>query len=113
MSKEKTNLYEIVFLVRQDASTTQVENVTKELGDILKKEGGKVENTEKWGLRSLAYPVNKARKAHYVMLQVSATSAALHELERRMRLHDDVVRHMSLKIEALSEEPSVLARDAA
>ncbi|MBK67731.1 MAG: 30S ribosomal protein S6 [Rickettsiales bacterium] len=114
MSKEqKTNFYEVVVLVRQEASATQVDNVVKDVTDILKAEGGKVERTEKWGLRTLAYPINKARKAHYFMVQISAAPAALFELERRMKLNDEVVRSVSFRIDAVSEEESSLVKDAA
>ena len=114
MSKEqKTNFYEVVVLVRQESSASQVDTIVKELGDILKAEGGKVERTEKWGLRTLAYPINKAKKAHYVMVQIGATPAALSELERRMKLHDDVVRSVSFRIDAVSEDESSLVKNAA
>ncbi len=110
---EQTSKYEVVFLARQDVSKAQVETITTEFAAIIKKNGGKVATTEQWGLRTLAYPINKATKAHYVLFQLEAPGTLIAELERQFRLHDDVVRYMTLKIEAFSEGPSVAMKDAA
>ncbi len=109
----KLSKYETVFLARQDVSASHAEAMSKEFAEILKKEGAKVATTESWGLRTLAYPINKATKAHYVMFQFEAPASAVAELERQFRLHDDVVRYMSLKIEGFSEGSSIMVKDAA
>lgn len=105
--------YETTFIVRQDVSTAQVETLTKEYQDIVKKNGGKVVRVENWGLRQLAYLVNKNRKGHYVMLCIDGGAPAINELDRQFRLSEDVIRSMTIKVDAISEEPSVLVPKAA
>lgn len=103
-------LYETVFITRQDLTAGQNEELTNTLSKIVQDNNGKVVNTEFWGLRQLAYRINKNRKGHYVMLQLDAPAAAKDELERNMRLHEDVLRFMTLKIEKISEGPSPMLR---
>lgn len=105
--------YETTFIARQDVSSAQVESFAKEFSDIVSQNGGKVERTENWGLRTLAYPVNKNKRGHYVMFQISGAASAISELERQFRIHEDIIRYMTVKIEALSKEPSVMAKDKA
>lgn len=103
-------LYEHVFLARQDASSAQVEQLTKEFSDILEEAGGKVARTEHWGLKSLAYKIKKSRKAHYTMLNIDAPAAAVNEMERRMRLSTDIIRFMTIRVDEHETEPSVMMR---
>ncbi len=103
-------LYEHVFLARQDASSAQVEQLTKEFSDILEEAGGKVARSEHWGLKSLAYKIKKSRKAHYTMLNLDAPAAAVNEMERRMRLSTDIIRFMTIRVDELETEPSVMMR---
>lgn len=103
-------LYEHVFLARQDTSSAQVEQLTKEFSDILEEAGGKVVRSEYWGLKSLAYKIKKSRKAHYSMLNIDAPSAALDEMERRMRLSTDIIRFMTIRVDAHENEQSVMMR---
>lgn len=100
--------YETVFIARQDLTEAQVKEITKGFEDIITKDGGTVHKTEFWGLKSFAYRINKARKGHYVLLETDTAPAALHEMERQMRLHEDVVRHMTIREEKLSEGPSIM-----
>lgn len=100
--------YETVFIARQDLSVAQVEELTTFFTDILKKEGGKVLKTENWGLRQLAYRINKNRKGHYVLIESDTAPAALLEMERNMRIHEDLLRYMTIKLEAASKGPSVI-----
>ncbi len=102
--------YETVLLARADVAPAQVELIGNFCADIITKNGGKVVNREYWGLRSLAYKINKNRKAHYLMLNIDAPGPALIELERNLRIHDDVVRYQSIKVDALETEPSVVIR---
>lgn len=102
--------YETVFLVRQELNATQVEELTKQFCDILTSDNGTIHKTEQWGLRSLAYKIHKAKKAHYVLIESESTGPAIHEMERQMRLHDDVMRYMTIKNNALSTEASVPIR---
>lgn len=103
-------LYEHVFLARQDVSQQQVETLTKEFTDIIAEGGGKVTKTEYWGLKGLAFKIKKSRKAHYSLLNIDAPSAAVAEMERRMGLSTDVLRFMTLRVETLEEEPSIMMR---
>ncbi|WP_119422146.1 30S ribosomal protein S6 [Desertibaculum subflavum] len=100
--------YENVFIVRQDVSATQVETLANEFGEIVKQNGGEVKKVEPWGLRSLAYRIRKNRKGHYMLLGIDAPAAALAELERNQRLHDDVIRYLTVKVDAIEEGPSAV-----
>lgn len=100
--------YETVFIARQDLSSAQVEDLTKLFTGILTKEGGKVAKTENWGLRQLAYRINKNRKGHYVLIESDTAPAAVLEMERNMRIHEDVLRYMTIKLEELSKGPSAI-----
>ena len=103
-------LYEHVFLVRQDVSQQQVEALTKEFSDIITEAGGKVSKSEYWGLKSLAYKIKKNRKAHYSLLNIESAPEAVAEMERRMSLATDVIRHMTLKVDEHETEPSIMMR---
>ena len=102
--------YENVFLARQDVSAQQVTNLTETFSNIIAENGGQVPKTEYWGLRNLAYRIKKNRKAHYVLLNIAATPAALQEMERNMRINEDVIRYMTIRVEELEEEPSIMMR---
>ncbi|MDX2257547.1 MAG: 30S ribosomal protein S6 [Hyphomicrobiaceae bacterium] len=103
-------LYEHVFLARQDVSSAQIDQLTKEYTEVIEQGGGKVARSEYWGLKNLTYKINKARKAHYVMLNIDAPPAAVAEMERRMGISTDVIRFMTVRVEAHESEPSVMMR---
>ena len=103
-------LYEHVFLARQDLSQAQVDALAENATKIIEENQGKVVKTETWGLRSLAYKIQKNRKAHFVMLNVDAPAPALHELERQTRVNEDVIRYMTIRVEEHEEGPSVMMR---
>ena len=105
-------LYESVFIARQDISTTQVENLTKEFSDIIQNGGGKIHKHEYWGLRNLAYRVKKNRKGHYVMLNLETDPETLAEYERIMGLNEDVLRFMNITVEEVLEDPSIMMQAA-
>ena len=105
-------LYEHVFLARQDASTQQVEELTAQMTGIVESLGGKITKTENWGVRSLTYRMNKNRKAHFVLLNIDAPSAAIAEIERQERISEDVIRYISVRVEELEEGPSAMMRKA-
>jgi small subunit ribosomal protein S6 len=98
--------YENVFIVRQDMSPAQVEGLADNYATLIEENGGKVLKREHWGLKSLAYRIKKNRKGHYVMFDVEANSDAVNELERQMRLSEDVIRFMTVKIDEVTEAPS-------
>jgi len=105
-------LYEHVFLARQDASPQQVEELTSQMTGIVQQLGGKVTKTENWGVRSLTYRINKNRKAHFVLLNIDAPSAAIAEIERQERISEEVLRYLSVRVEELEEGPSAMMRKA-
>src|ERR1700720_290389 len=113
-TKERTPmpLYEHVFLARQDASTQQVEELTTQMTGIVEGLGGKVVKMENWGVRSLTYRMNKNRKAHFVLLNIDAPSAAVSEIERQERISEDVIRYLTVRVEEHEEGPSAMMRKA-
>ena len=104
--------YEHVFLARQDASPQQVEELTSQMTGIVQQLGGKVTKTENWGVRSLTYRINKNRKAHFVLLNIDAPSAAIAEIERQERISEEVIRYLSVRVDELEEGPSAMMRKA-
>ena len=103
--------YEHVVITRPDISPAQVDTFVEDLSGFLKEKGAKIGKTEYWGLRNLAYPIKKQRKGHYSLINIDGPADAIHELERRQRLSEDVMRYMTIRVEELSDEPSpVLAR---
>ncbi len=105
-------LYETVLIARQDLSTKQTEELAKSFEDILSNNGGKVKNTEHWGLRTLAYRINKNRKGHYICFHTDTPSDALQEMERNMRLNEDVLRYMTVKIDEIPEDGTVMMKNS-
>jgi len=101
-------LYEHVMIARQDLSNTQAEGLVEHFGAILADNGGKVVDSEYWGLKTMAYKINKNRKGHYAFLRSDAPAPAVQEMERLMRLHDDVMRVLTIKVDAHEEGPSVV-----
>lgn len=101
-------LYECVFIARQDISSAQAEQLTSDFSEIITNMGGEIKNTESWGLRSLAYKIKKNRKGHYVLMHVDAPSDAILEMERQMRINEDVLRYISLRIEEVPEGQSAI-----
>jgi len=107
---EKSDLpyYESVLIARQDISTTQVEALADGFAKIIEDQGGRVSKREHWGLRTLAYRIRKHRKGHYFLFNIDGPAAAVHELERQVRISEDVLRCLTLRVDELQEEPSVM-----
>lgn len=100
--------YEHIFLARQDVSAAQVEELTSTYTELLTSNGGKVTKNEYWGVKTLAYRINKNRKAHYMLLNIDGPHAAVAEMERQMRINEDVLRFMTIRVDELEEGPSVM-----
>lgn len=100
--------YETVFIARQDLSDAQVKEITSTYEKIITEAGGKILKTEDWGLRTLAYRINKNRRGHYVLIESDADSAPVLEVERQMRLSEDILRYMTIKLDAPTEGPSAI-----
>ena len=103
-------LYEHVFLTRQDASTAQVDALIEQYKAIIEAGGGKVAKTENWGVKSVSFRIKKNRKAHYTLLNIDAPPAAVAEMERQMSISEDIIRFMTVKVDALEEGPSAQMR---
>ncbi len=101
-------LYESTFIARHDMSTQQVEGLAESFTNIIKENGGEVAKTEFWGLMSLAYRIKKNRKGHYVFFNVDGPSAAVHEFERNLRLNEDILRYLTVRVDELDPEPSAM-----
>jgi len=100
--------YETVFIARQDLSDAQVKDVTAAFEKIITDAGGKITKTENWGLRTLAYKISKNRRGHYVLIESDTPAAPVLEMERQMRLSEDILRYMTIKLDELSDGPSVI-----
>src|SRR5215469_6315062 len=99
-------LYENVFIARQDISGAQVDALADVFTQLIADNGGEVKKRENWGLRNLAYRMKKNRKGHYVLLNVEAPAATIAELERTMRINEDVLRYLTIRVDELEEGPS-------
>lgn len=103
-------LYEHIFMVRQDASNAQVEALTEQFKAVLEENGGSITKMEYWGLRPIAYRIKKNRKAHYTLLNIDAPHAAIAEVERQMKINEDIIRFITLRVEEHEEGPSAMVR---
>ncbi len=99
-------LYETVLIARQDLSDAQVKAITESCEKIIKDGKGKVIKTESWGLRTLAYKINKNKKGHYVLIESESPAPAVIEMERTLRLNEEVVRYMTIRLDEASKGPS-------
>jgi len=103
-------LYEHVFLARQDASPQQVEELITQIRGVVEQMGGKVAKAESWGIRSLTYRMNKNRKAHFTLLNIDGPAAIVAEVERQERIHEDVIRYLTVRVDELEDGPSAMMR---
>ncbi|MEK9684612.1 MAG: 30S ribosomal protein S6 [Rhodospirillaceae bacterium] len=103
--------YESVFIARPDITPVQVEGLSESFKTIVSENGGKAINDEYWGLRSLAYRIKKNRKGHFVLINLDAPAAAVRELERNMRINEDILRFITIKVDALEEGPSIMLKN--
>ena len=101
-------LYECVYIARQELTVAQTEQLSKDLIKIISSNDGEIKNQEYWGLRNLAYKIRKNRKGHYTMFHIDSPSSTIIELERNMRLNEEILRYLTIKIESLPESPSVI-----
>ena len=102
------SFYENIFIARQDVTAAQVEALTDAFAAIVTEQGGKVTKREYWGLRNLSYRIKKNRKGHYMLLNLDAPAAAVVEMERNMRINEDVLRLLTVRVEVLEEGPSAM-----
>ena len=101
-------LYESVIIGRQDLTPSQFETIVNEFISVIESLKGTIQKQESWGLRNLAYKINKNRKGHYMLLNIDGPSDAIFEYERLMRLHEDIIRFLTMRIKSVDEKPSPL-----
>ncbi|MEM1378109.1 MAG: 30S ribosomal protein S6 [Pseudomonadota bacterium] len=102
--------YEHIFLARQDLSSQQVDELVEQFKGVISEAGGTVGKVENWGLKSLQYRINKNRKAHFTLMNIEAGGDAVHELERQQRIHEDILRYMTVRVDELEEGPSAMMK---
>ena len=105
--------YESVLIARQDLGASQVNSLVSDLSEVIKKEGGEVVKVDNWGLKNLAYRIKKNRKGYYVLLNIVAPAKAIFEYERLVRLNEDVIRYMTVKVEEFNNETASTDEDSA
>lgn len=103
-------LYEHVFLARQDLSQAQVDALAATATEIVESNAGKVTKTETWGLKNLAYKIDRNRKAHFVLLNIEAPAGVVAELERQTAINEDVIRWLTVRVDEHEGGPSVMMR---
>ena len=103
-------LYEHVFLARQDLSQAQVDALAATATEIVEANDGKVTKTETWGLKNLAYKIDRNRKAHFVLLNIEGPGGVVEELERQTRINEDVIRYMTVRVDEHESGPSAMMR---
>ena len=103
-------IYESVFIARQDVTTAQVEGLIETFEKVITDGGGSVPKKESWGLKTLAYKIKKNRKGHYTLMNLDAPASAVHEMERQMRISEDVLRYITIRVDEFEEGPSVMMR---
>jgi small subunit ribosomal protein S6 len=104
-------LYEHMLIARQDISAQAVDALATHLKTIVETEGGKVEKQEYWGLRTLAFRIKKNRKGHYVLLNLNAPAKAVFELERQLKINEDVLRFLTVRVDAFEQSNSSRKRE--
>lgn len=103
--------YETIIIARQDITANQVESLAKQYTSVIKEYGGEVIKTEFCGLRNLAYKIKKNRKGHYVLMNIAVKSEGIQEIERQMKINEDILRYLSVRLEQLDNAPSALMQN--
>lgn len=106
-------LYETMFIARQDMTPDSVNELSKQLASVIADGEGKVVKTDNWGLKTLAYKIQKNKKGYYVLMNIDAPAPAVLEMERQIRLNEDVLRYMTIRVEEFAEETSTEEKEAA
>ena len=106
-------LYETVLIARNDVTQQQVEGIADAIATQFEADGDSVKKREYWGLRNLAYRIKKNRKGHYMLLGLDAKPASVKEMERQLGLNEDVLRFMTIRVDAIEEgQSAILSRKA-
>ena len=102
--------YESIFIARQELGDKELEDTIDNFKEILEKNNANLVDTESWGLRNLAYKIEKNKKGHYMVLKIDGNGDAIQELERNMRIDENIIRYLSLKTESINNDPSILVK---
>ncbi len=102
--------YESIFIARQELGEKELQNTVNNFKEILEKNNASLVDTESWGLRNLAYKIEKNKKGHYMVLKIDGSGDAIQELERNMRIDENIIRYLSLKTKSINTEPSIIAK---
>ena len=103
--------YESVIITRPELTSSQVEDIISNIEEILKSQNGEIKKKENWGLKTLAYKIKKNKKGLYYMINMDCTPLVISELERQLRLNEDIIRFMIIKIEEISDSPSIMIQN--
>ena len=102
--------YESIFITRQELTDSDIKNTIASFKKIIENNNAKLVDTESWGLRNLAYKIEKNKKGHYIVLKIDGNGEAINELERNMRIDENIIRYLSIKTKSINDEPSILAK---
>lgn len=108
---QKTANYELIYIARQDLSPVQVENQTEDYKKLIESQKGRISKIEYWGLRKLAYDIRKNARGHYTLMNIAAAPDVVKELERQMRINENILRYLTIAVEDLDDAPSVMMRN--
>ena len=107
------SLYELVFIARQEVSPVRAKELAKKVNDFIQTKGGKIKKEEYWGFKNLAYQIKKSRKGHYIFFILDASEKTIHELRLQVKLTQDIIRHMFIKIKEkdFDKNPSEMMKE--
>jgi small subunit ribosomal protein S6 len=91
--------YEILFIADPNLSEPDVDTLTAQVQGFVEKEGGKIDKVEKWGKKRLAYEVRRQREGYYVLITTLGGAALVKEVERRMKVTDGIIRHITVRVD--------------
>ena len=106
-------LYETMFMARQDLTSAQVEDLANNFAKVITDGDGKIVKKDHWGLKTLAYRIQKNKKAYYVLMNIDAPAPTVLEMERQIRLNEDVLRYMTVRVESFDEDQDTKEKEAA
>ena len=110
MTPNNMKFYELTFIIRQDISSLDVDKIINEFTNIINENSGKVVKTEYWGIRHLTYEIANNKKGHYVFFGIEATSEVIDEVERKMKLSENIIRFLTIRVDEIAKEPSPILR---
>src|ERR687895_1807160 len=92
--------YELVYIVSPDATDDQVTDLHSQVNAIVQRMGGQLEKTDNWGRRKLAYEIGRHKEGTYVLETITGSGELMKEIDRRLRVIDQVIRHLVVRVDA-------------